>query len=599
MVAFNQIPNTLRIPFVTAEFDSSRAAAGPGVLAYRALLVGQKLPGATAAANSLSRVTSADAVATLTGRGSQLHRMAIAWFAGNRSTEVWIGVLADHTAGVHASGSITASGAATANGTISLLVGGELVQVAVASGDSASTIAAAIATAIGKHASGTATFATALAGHNVTVGSTIFVGTAGAVTPGAATYSVDTSNAAAAASFAAQVNAHATAGQLAFATASVGVATLRARQGGTAGNSIALASSNATITVSGATLAGATADTNLAVHATVSGAAVTLLARNAGAVGNEFDLRANYAAGEALPAGVTLTIVQPTGGATNPVLSSLIAALGDSWYQVIAHPYTDATSLTAIENELSSRFGPLRMIDGHAFTAKADTYAAVGTLGDSRNSQHSTIIRTDDSPTPPAEYAAHVAAVAAYSLQIDPARPLQTLPLPFIKAPPELGRDTAGERNLLLYDGISTTRVGAGDLVQIERLVTTSQRNAAGSPDTSYLDVTTMFTLLYARYSFRNRIASRYPRHKLGNDSTRYPAGEAVITPAIGKAEAVAWFLDLSTISPVVFEPGALDQFKADLVVVRNADVNRLDFLVSPDILNQFIVGAIQIQFKL
>ena len=147
---------------------------------------------------------------------------------------------------------------------------------------------------------------------------------------------------------------------------------------------------------------------------------------------------------------------------------------------------------------------------------------------------------------------------------------------------------------------MSTTRVGAGGVVQIERLITTYQSNAAGSADTAYLSLETMLTLMYARYNFRNRIATRYPRHKLGNDSARYPAGEAVITPSIGKAEAVAWFHDMSRSSPVVFDPGALAQFKADLVVERNAgDPNRLDFLLPPDLINQLVVAAAQIQFIL
>ena len=43
-----------------------------------------------------------------------------------------------------------------------------------------------------------------------------------------------------------------------------------------------------------------------------------------------------------------------------------------------------------------------------------------------------------------------------------------------------------------------------------------------------------------------------------------------------------------------------IDRFKADLVVERNAsDPNRLDFLLTPDLINQFIVGAAKIAFIL
>ena len=99
------------------------------------LLVGQKVAAGSAAANSVAKVTSADEVATLAGRGSMLHRMAVAYFTNNQATETWIGVLDDNAAGVAATGTITVTGPATAAGTISLYVGGQLVSVAVASGD--------------------------------------------------------------------------------------------------------------------------------------------------------------------------------------------------------------------------------------------------------------------------------------------------------------------------------------------------------------------------------------------------------------------------------------------------------------------------------
>ncbi len=600
MVSFNNVPSALRVPFVAAEFDASRASQGPSLLAYTALLIGQKLNGASAADNTLHKVTNADQVMTLCGRGSMLHRQAIAWFAGNKSTEVYIGVLADSTSAVVASGTLTFEGTATAAGVISFYVGGNLVEVAVASGDSAATIASALATEIGKHASGTITLSAADAADNVTIGATTFVGTVGAVTLGAATYSVDTGNDAAATSLAAQINAHAVASLVVRASASSAVVTVRAIASGTAGNSIVLTSTDGTdLAVSGAgTLTGGVAGENpdLPVHASVSGDAITLRANNAGALGNEIDLRLNYRDTEALPTGIAAGITDMSSGATNPTLTSLITAMGDRWFHVISHPYNDATSLTAIENELADRFGPMRMIDGAAITAKDASYGTMSTLGDSRNSGHSVILRTNESPTWTPEYAAHVAGVVAYHGQIDPARPLQTLPLPYILAPAETDRDTLQERNLLLYDGIATTKVGAGDLVQIERLVTTYQTNAAGSPDTSYSSLETMLTLMYARFAFRTRMASRYPRHKLADDGTRFGSGQAVITPLIGKAEAIAWFREMEELG--LFE--GFDQFKADLVVERNiSDPNRLDFLLPPDLINQLIVAAAKIQFLL
>ena len=95
MVAFNQIPTTLRVPVVAAEFDSSQAQQGASILAYRGLIIGQKLAAGAAAANSLVLVTSEADVIAAAGRGSMLHCDYMAWRASNKSTEVWLGVLAD------------------------------------------------------------------------------------------------------------------------------------------------------------------------------------------------------------------------------------------------------------------------------------------------------------------------------------------------------------------------------------------------------------------------------------------------------------------------------------------------------------------------
>lgn len=486
---FTSVPSNLRVPFVAVEIDNSRASQGAALLPYRALIIGQKLAGGTAADNSLQKVTSAEQVAGLAGRGSMLHRQAKAWFAGNQFTEAWIGALADAGTGVAAAGSLTFTGPATADGTISLYVGGELVSVAVAKNDAASAIATAVAAAL----------------------------------PATSDYPV-------------------------------------------------------TAAVDGTTPS-----------------KVNITARNKGEAGNGIDLRVNYQDGEALPAGVGATIVAMTGGATNPTLDTLIANMGDTWFHVIAHPYTDATSLTAIENELASRFGGMRMIDGVAFTAKDDTHANLATLGEGRNSPHSSIIGTNKSPTPAYEYAAHVAAVVAYNANNDPARPLQTLPLTWCKPPAEADLFTIQERNLLLFDGISTTKVAAGQ-VQIERLITTYQKNSAGAADTSYLDVTTMLTLLYLRYAYRNQIQSKYPRHKLANDGTKFGSGQAVVTPKILKAESLMWFREMEELGLVE----DFDGFKRDLVVQRNAsDPNRVDILLPPNLINQLIVGATKLQFIL
>jgi phage tail sheath gpL-like len=489
-IPFGSVPAALRVPFVAVEIDSSGAQQGPALLSYRVLLLGQKTAAGSAEADSLHRVTNPDAVATLAGRGSLLHRQALAYFANNTSTETWVGVLEDEGAGVAATGTLTVTGPATATGTLSLYVAGTRVPVGVSSGSTAATVAASIAAAI-------------------------------------------------------------------------------------------------------------TARPNLPVTAAVGSGGnthiVTLTARNKGTHGNGIDVRLNYQDGEATPAGVGVTVAPMSGGDTNPSLAGIIATMGDSWFQVVAHPYTDATSLSALETELASRFGPMRMIDGLAITSAAGSFATLTTLGNSRNSPHSCIVAQPGANplTPPAEYAAMVAGVVARYAPQDPARPLQTLPVVGALAPAEADLFTLEERNLLLFDGIATTTVAGGGLVQLERLITTYQTNASGSEDTAYLDATTLLNLMFQRFSFRTRIRTRYPRHKLADDGTRAGAGQAIITPSTGKAEAVAWFREMEALGLVE----NFELFKKSLVVERNAqDPNRLDFMLPPDLINQLIVSAANIQ---
>lgn len=491
-ISFEQVPSDQRVPIVAAEINSSQASQGPALLSYRGLIVGQRLAGGSAAANSLHRVTSADQVVGLAGRGSMLHRQAIAWFASNRGTELWIGVLDDDAAGVAATGTITAAGPATADGTIALYLGGVRVTVGVTDGDAATAIATAIAEAIN-------------------------------------------------------------------------------------------------------------AESDLPITAAVNGTVleqVDVTFRHKGEAGNYYDMRDSFRAGEELPAGVSLTYGAMAGGTTNPALTDLIAALGDAWYHVWANPYTDSTSLDAIEAELASRFDATRMIDGVAYASASGSHSTLTTLGGGRNSPHSCIFSQDGSKplTPPFEHAAEVAAVRAKYAAQDPARPAQTLPLRHTVPGAEADRWTQTERNLFLHDGIATTRAGPGGTVELERSITTYQTSAAGSPDTAYLDDTTPLTLLYLRYSFRVRWQNRYPRHKLANDGTRVGAGQDVVKPKAAKGEALGWFRAMESLGLVE----GFDQFKEDLIVERNAtDPNRLDFKLSPDLINQLMVSAAQIAFRL
>jgi phage tail sheath gpL-like len=358
-------------------------------------------------------------------------------------------------------------------------------------------------------------------------------------------------------------------------------------------------SGDAATAIATAFAAALTAELDLPVTAVVDDEdtfVVNITARNKGECGNVIDLRFNYNQDEFTPAGVVPTITAMSGGSANPDIDDVITAIGDEWYTDFVLPYTDSANITAMAEELDERWGALKMIEGMCWTALANTHANLVTSGQSRNSHLMTFMGEYKSPVPPYEWAAIYGAVAAYALKIDPARPVQTLALTGILPPPVANRFTIDEQNILLNNGISTFSVDAGNVVRIQRAVTAYRENELGAADPSYLDVETIKTLSFLRYDLRTFIALRYPRYKLADDGTNFGAGQAIVTPKIIRAALVARFKQWEEAGLVE----NISQFIADLIVERDSnDVNRINVLVPPDIINQLRVFAAKIEFRL
>lgn len=146
--AFSQIPISMLTPGVFVEIDPSRAMRGLPIRRHRALLAGQRLAAGTAAAGAVRLVNSAAEAEAFFGKGSQLAQMFAAFKQVDDYTETYALPADDAGAGAQATGTLTVTGPATAAGTIELYVHGTNVEVGVASGDTAATIATAAAAAI-------------------------------------------------------------------------------------------------------------------------------------------------------------------------------------------------------------------------------------------------------------------------------------------------------------------------------------------------------------------------------------------------------------------------------------------------------------------
>lgn len=360
---------------------------------------------------------------------------------------------------------------------------------------------------------------------------------------------------------------------------------------------VPIAAGTAATATAAAVIAAINAKTDLPVTALIDGVVTTkvnITFRHKGEIGNAYDLRLNYGFGQRLPTSLTVALVAFTGGTSNPDVATAIAAIAGSQYNTVISPWSDSINLGKIEADLATRWGPMDQRDGHAFAAIPGTLGAMLAIGAARNSPHLTLVGSGKSPSPPWLWASVAGAVDAG--EPDPARPRQTLLLPGLQPAADVDRLGRDDRELLLRDGVSSTVVDDGGRVLVERLITTYQTNAGGTPDISYLDIETMRTLAYLRFSTRARISLRFPRHKLASDGTQFAAGQAVATPSLIRAELLHLFREWETAGLVE----GFEQFKADLLVERSAtDPNRVDAIIPPDVINQFRVFAAAIQFRL
>ncbi|WP_024302223.1 phage tail sheath subtilisin-like domain-containing protein [Pseudogulbenkiania sp. MAI-1] len=149
-ISFDSIPSSIRKPGKYFEFNTRLAVRTlPGNL-QKVLAVGQRLASGSHPALEPVDVFSDEQAAQLFGRGSYAHLMARAAITANPYLQLTLIAVDDAAAGVAATGSVTLGGPATSSGVVSLYVGTTRVDVAVTSGDAASTVASALKASLDK-----------------------------------------------------------------------------------------------------------------------------------------------------------------------------------------------------------------------------------------------------------------------------------------------------------------------------------------------------------------------------------------------------------------------------------------------------------------
>lgn len=301
------------------------------------------------------------------------------------------------------------------------------------------------------------------------------------------------------------------------------------------------------------------ANPGLAVDATTvtitAGLPLTITYLHGGLVGNDVQMSLNFGgslAGEIAPTGITVAFsgAALTGGALNPVLTTPLANLADMKFHYVIMPYSDTTSLDRVQtflDDTTGRWAWDRKLFGHAFSATRGALGALTTFGSARNDQHMSIVGYNGSPTPVSRWATAFGAKCAESLRADPGVSVTQRQMVGITAPPISLRFTLGERNSLLYDGLSTVIYGDDGSVNVERVITTYQRTAAGVEDNSYLDVETLACLQYAIEYIIGQLSTKYARKRLVSDDARVGTNNNTVSPATIKAEIITQYRALES----------------------------------------------------
>lgn len=270
-------------------------------------------------------------------------------------------------------------------------------------------------------------------------------------------------------------------------------------------------------------------------------------------------------------------------GDAEPDIAAALDATALGGYTILVPAWFSQTALTALRTHIATYTDSIEQQSIIGVGAVTTTLAAATALATSLNAGAITVALLPGTGSTARQVAAAYAAMIAS--EEDPARPLNTLALAGIRVPPIASRLGRTEQETCLANGITPLEVGAGDIVQIVRAVSTYTTSVAGADDVALLDLTTIRTLYYVRQACRDRIRLRFPRAKLSSKTPAAVRGE--LLDVLKKCE------DLEILEEVAANADAL-------VVERSAqDVNRLNASIPADVVNGLHVFAGRIDLLL
>jgi phage tail sheath gpL-like len=577
-IKFDNIPSGIRKPGKYLEFNTKLAVRTLPANAQKMLIIAQRLAAGTVDECVPTQVFSDAEAAAYFGEGSIAHLMVRAAIKANPYLDLSVcapaETMSDAVARVH---TLLIGGPATGSGNFTLSIDSDDYEVAVSNEETAADIATALKAALDNDTglawtvtkdTATLTFTAKTAG--AAANAVIFDKTITA-TGVTGTFTATQAGVDPASTCVPRVHALALSGP---ATGS-GVLSLYV---GNVRYQIGITSSDTATAIGTALKALLDNDPALPFDVNHTTGTLTFTAKNGGTVPNQIDFAVEITA-----TGVAGTFSVTTAGSIDPPIATALAAVSGEQYDIIASPYFDATSYAALKTHLDLVSGPMEQRPGVCIIADDDALGTVTTLTSTINSGRILCAYLRGTKSPAYEIAAAFGAVMAW--EEDPARPLNTLALTGIAAPPIASRLSRTEQESCLANGATPLEVGPGEVVQIVRAISTYVHDAQGIDDVSLLDITTIRTLDYVRKAIRTRIALRFPREKL---SSKTP--EAVRDQIM---DVLYQLEDLEIVEEV--------EANADGVIVErdDTDANRLNAKIPCDVVNGLHVFAGRIDLLL
>ena len=312
---------------------------------------------------------------------------------------------------------------------------------------------------------------------------------------------------------------------------------------------------------------------------------VTFTVRWKGESGNQIKLELNRLDTDETPGGVTATVTDigagtgsSVAGVNDPVMTTALAALGNTWFTDIACPYNNDTSIGELETAGANRVDPGVKRPFVGIVGYTDSYSDFITALDDRNSEWTSFVPVHGSSTPAFMIAASATATFARYQQATPGRPVKTLTIPGVLA----GNDdlTYTERDTAVKAGGSHTFNQEDGTVTFGDLCTTRTTTSAEADTEDWRFTIIIPNLQFKIYALEQAfLVSPFDRGVVvANGGGAAPS--YAVTPNMVKARAFGLIEDwgargLST---------DLDTIKAGTTAVINSDnPGRIDLLI-PDI---------------